>query len=43
MPGIVRARTTKPTKRLAMIRPAGPVSVMTPSSYYKGFFEKTLQ
>lgn len=42
MPGIVRAQTTKPTKRLAMIRPAGPVSVMTPNGYpyYKVFFEE---
>ena len=42
MPGIVRAQTTKPTKRLAMIRPAGSVSVMTPSGYpyYKVFFEE---
>jgi ABC-type uncharacterized transport system substrate-binding protein len=43
MPGIVRAQTTKPTKRLAMIRPAGPVSVMTPNGYppyYKAFFEE---
>jgi putative ABC transport system substrate-binding protein len=42
MPGIVRAQTTKPTKRLAMIRPAGPVSVMTLNGapYYKGYFEE---
>jgi putative tryptophan/tyrosine transport system substrate-binding protein len=40
MPGIVRAQAKKPTKRLAMIRPAGSVSVMTPSTYYKPFFEE---
>ena len=42
MPDIVRAQTTKPTKRLAMIRPAGPVSRMTPNGnpYYKVFFEE---
>jgi len=42
MPGMVRAQTTKPTKRLAMIRPAGPVSVMTPNGYpyYKVFFDE---
>jgi len=42
MPGIVRAQTTKPTKRLAMISPAGPVSVMTTSGYpyYKVFFDE---
>ena len=42
MPSIVRAQGTKPTKRLAMIRPAGPVSVMTVSGYpnYKAFFEE---
>jgi hypothetical protein len=42
MPGIVRAQTTKPTKRLAMIRPSGPVSLMTPNGYpyYKVFFDE---
>ena len=42
MPGIVRAQATKPTKRLAMIRTAGPISVMTPNGYpyYKVFFEE---
>jgi putative ABC transport system substrate-binding protein len=42
MPSIVRAQTAKPTKRLAMIHPAGPVSVMTPNGYpyYKAFFEE---
>jgi hypothetical protein len=42
MPAIARAQTTKPTKRLAMIRPSGPVSVMTPNGYpyYKVFFEE---
>jgi putative tryptophan/tyrosine transport system substrate-binding protein len=45
MPGIVRAQTTKPTKRLAMIRPAGPVSVMTPNGYpyFKVFFEELVR
>jgi len=41
-PGIVRAQTTTPTKRLAMIRPPGLVSGMTPNGYpyYKAFFEE---
>ena len=42
MPSIVRAQLAKPTKRLAMVRPAGPVSAMTPNGppYYKVFFEE---
>jgi putative tryptophan/tyrosine transport system substrate-binding protein len=41
-PGIVRAQLAKPTKRLAMVRPAGPISAMTPNgyAYYKVFFEE---
>jgi putative ABC transport system substrate-binding protein len=42
MPSMVRAQGTKPTKRLAMIRPAGPVSLMTVNGLpqYGAFFDE---
>src|SRR6202023_1568655 len=41
-PGILRAQGAKPIKRLAMLRPDGPVSYMTPDSAqtYRAFFEE---
>jgi putative ABC transport system substrate-binding protein len=46
MPSMVRAQGTEPTKRLAMVRPAGPVSNMTVnraralSPFYRVFFDE---
>src|SRR5262249_51207877 len=42
MPSMVRTQETKPTKRLAMIRPAGPVSIMTVNGLpqYAAFFDE---
>jgi putative ABC transport system substrate-binding protein len=42
MPNILWAQGAKPTKRLAMVRPIGPVSLMTPNGLpqYRGFFEE---
>jgi putative ABC transport system substrate-binding protein len=42
VPSIVRAQGAKPTRRLAMVRPAGPVSIMTPKGLpaYKVLFDE---
>jgi ABC-type uncharacterized transport system substrate-binding protein len=42
MPSMVQAQGTKPTKRLAMIRPAGSVSIMTVNGLpqYAAFFDE---